>query len=268
MLPPKFNLQQIAGHPEHMRSERDLVLTPEDVAQVIEKRKLNGFHVDTGHTDRSIDFSYLTLMDGSAAHFTCRIEPKTKAPDDWTPLVVELLSRWPSIGAWQYFLPYQAWQWKEVKDELYEERWGPFPPGYKTFLSQEYDESNPIADNRTFIDISRNPGRPRSLRPDIRFSPINFFPTAEMWLGPHFWQYAKCTKGEALAADFFIEKRDTPSYLYLKCWPEPFTRPDGEQGRMQQRLWKLFFHEDCEWPPGSGTISDEPMYGPPELMPG
>lgn len=36
---------------------------------------------------------------------------------------------------------------------------------------------------------------------------------------------------------------------------------------MQQRLWKLFFHEDCEWPPGSGTICDEPMYGPPELMP-
>ena len=107
-----------------------------------------------------------------------------------------------------------------------------------------------------------NPGRSKALS-----SVVNFYPTAEMWLGPHFWQYAKCTKEEALAADFFIEKRDTPHYLYLKCWPEPFTRPDGEQGRMQQRLWKLFFHEDCEWPPGSGTICNEPMYGPPELMP-
>jgi hypothetical protein len=29
----------------------------------------------------------------------------------------------------------------------------------------------------------------------------------------------------------------------------------------------LFFQEDCEWPPGSGTICEEPMYGPPELMP-
>lgn len=96
---------------------------------------------------------------------------------------------------------------------------------------------------------------------------VYFYPTAEMWLGPHFWQYAKCTKEEALAADFFIEKRDTPNFLYLKSWPEPFTRPDGEQGRQQQRLWKLFFNEDCEWPPGNGGICDEPMYGPPELMP-
>ena len=70
-----------------------------------------------------------------------------------------------------------------------------------------------------------------------------------------------------LAADFFIERRDTPHYLYLKCWPHPFTRPDGEQGRVQQKLWRLLYHEDCEWPPGSGGISDEPVGGPPELMP-
>jgi hypothetical protein len=94
-----------------------------------------------------------------------------------------------------------------------------------------------------------------------------FYPTAEMWLGPHFWQYAKCTKEEALAAGFWLETRETPHFTYFKCWPTHFTRPDGDQGRMQQRLWKLFFHEDCEWPPGSGTICDEPMYGPPELMP-
>jgi hypothetical protein len=111
------------------------------------------------------------------------------------------------------------------------------------------------------LDISKNPGSGRTI------SGETFVIAAEMWLGPHFWQYAKCTKEEAMAADFFIEKRDTPHFLYLKCWPEPFTRPDGEQGRMQQRLWKLFFQEDCEWPPGSGSICDEPMFGPPELMP-
>jgi hypothetical protein len=123
--------------------------------------------------------------------------------------------------------------------------------------------------DRTLFDISLNPGRPKELflEPQTKWMNKRFYPTAEMWLGPHFWQYAKCTKEEALAADFFIEKRDTPHYLYLKSWPEPFTRPDGEQGRMQQRLWELFFHEDCEWPPGSGTICDEPMYGPPELWP-
>ena len=107
-----------------------------------------------------------------------------------------------------------------------------------------------------------NPGRPKELGERTRF-----YPTAEMWLGPHFWQYAKCTKEEALAADFWLETRDTPHYTYFKCWPAAFTRPDGEQGRMQQRLWRLFFHEDCEWPPGSGTICDEPMYGPRELWP-
>ena len=63
------------------------------------------------------------------------------------------------------------------------------------------------------------------------------------------------------------EVRDTPHYLYLKSWPHPFTRPDGEQGRVQQKLWRLLFHEDCEWPPGSGGISDTPVGGPPELMP-
>lgn len=111
------------------------------------------------------------------------------------------------------------------------------------------------------LDISKNPGSGRTI------SGETFIVGAEMWLGPHFWQYAKCTKEEVLAADFFIEKRDAPNFLYLKSWPEPFTRPDGEQGRQQQRLWKLLFGETCEWPPGSGTICDEPMYGPPELMP-
>ncbi|WP_386820560.1 hypothetical protein [Luteolibacter algae] len=267
MLPDKLRLSQIAGHPEHMRSERGLSLSPEEVAHVIADRRLDGFHVDTGYTNRSLDFNYTTLTDGSAAHFTHRVEPNTKAPDDWSALIAKLLSRWPSIGAWQYFNPYQAWQWANVKYDSYDSMFGAFPPSYRTFTDLDYDEKTSVGPPRIFIDISKNPGRPRSLRPDIRFSPINFFPTAEMWLGPHFWQYAKCTKEEALASDFFIEKRDTPHYLYLKCWPEAFTRPDGEQGRMQQRLWKLLFHEDCEWPPGSGTICDEPMYGPPELMP-
>ena len=120
-----------------------------------------------------------------------------------------------------------------------------------------------LSSDREMVDISLNPGRMTEL-----LVGVHFYPTAEMWLGPHFWQYAKCTKEEALAAGFWLETRDTPHYTYFKCWPEPLIRPDGEQGRMQQQLWKLFFHEDCEWPPGSGTISDEPVYGPPELMPG
>ena len=90
---------------------------------------------------------------------------------------------------------------------------------------------------------------------------------SELWLGSRFWDFAPCTKEEALAAEFFIEKRDTPHHLYLKSWPHPFTRPDGEQGRVQQKLWRLLYKQDCEWPPGSGGISEVPVGGPPELMP-
>ncbi len=114
---------------------------------------------------------------------------------------------------------------------------------------------------KNLLDISKNPGR-------ISLQGVN--PkriAAEMWLGPGFWSYAACTKEEVLAADFFIEKRDTAQYLYLKSWPHPFTRPDGEQGRVQQKLWRLLYNQDCEWPPGSGGISDVPVGGPPELMP-
>jgi hypothetical protein len=114
---------------------------------------------------------------------------------------------------------------------------------------------------RREIDTSRNPGRMGGTLDEPRFV------MADLWLGPGFWSYAPCTKEEVLAADFFLEVRDTPHYLYLKSWPHPFTRPDGEQGRVQQKLWRLLFHEDCEWPPGSGGISDTPVGGPPELMP-
>ena len=44
-----------------------------------------------------------------------------------------------------------------------------------------------------------------------------------MWLDLHFWQYAKCTKEDALVADFLVENRGTPQYLYLKCRPSAFT---------------------------------------------
>lgn len=267
-LPKQLILSEIAGHPEHLqlgKGKPNLVLAPNEIEAVIAERGLTGFHVDTGHSERSIAFTLTAFSPHQEASFTCRTERKTKAPDDWSQLIETMLSRWASVGAWQILSRYQGWQLAMEKSESYEILYGPFPSGYRTYPDPDYDG---IGERRTFIDTSKNPGRPRPFRANIKFCPFNFYATAEMWLGPHFWQYAKCTKEEVLAADFFIEKRDTPSYLYLKCWPEPFTRPDGEQGRMQQRLWKLFFHEDCEWPPGSGGISEEPMYGPPELMPG
>ena len=78
-----------------------------------------------------------------------------------------------------------------------------------------------------------------------------------MWLGPDFWEGAACTRAEVFKADFFLEVREELGFLYLKSWPHAFNRPDGEQGRVQQKLWRLLFKEDCEWPPGSGGIRDE-----------
>ena len=259
-LPKLFEVSQIAGHCETIQSSQYLKLSAEEIEHLITDRKLNGFRVNTGHSVRSIDFSLSNSLNlGQKAVLTCRIENEAKAPDDWDMLIERLMNRFSTIGAWQWKHRYLCWQRLNRTDTGYVDFWGPIPSGYRKWHEPGLTEGDP---GKMLIDISMNPGRPK----ELNFG-VNFYPTAEMWLGPHFWQYAKCTKEEALAADFFIEKRDTPHLLYLKCWPEPFTRPDGEQGRMQQRLWKLFFHEDCEWPPGSGTICDEPTYGPPELMP-
>jgi len=260
-LPEIVELSQMVGHAKALQSEASLKVPAADVEKLILSRNLEGFKVYAGRSSRSVDYY---LMDDRSSRndykLGCSIEGDAKAPSEWNSLIEEAIRNHSCVGAWQYKNLYSFWQGDRCGDRFYELRWGKLPRGYRTWAEPVL---GPIPQpDRVFIDISRNPGRPKGLLPTVKF-----MPTSEMWLGPHFWQYAKCTKEEALAADFFIEKRDTPHYLYLRCWPEPFTRPDGEQGRMQQRLWKLFFHEDCEWPPGSGTICDEPMYGPPELMP-
>jgi hypothetical protein len=260
-LPNAFELQQLAGHPEHLKSETTLKLSPNQVAHTIDERDLSGFRVDSGKYNDSLGFSLIqpNHVNCDCADLRCHVGNAASAPNDWHPVIQKISLRFPTIGGWQWHHYYQCWQWNKCVELGYERNFGTIPPGFHRVYEPSIDGIGP---GRTLLDISLNPGRPKQL-----FPTINFYPTAEMWLGPHFWQYAVCTKEEALDADFFLEKKDTPHYLYLKCWPEPFTRPDGEQGRMQQRLWKLFFNEDCEWPPGSGTICDEPMYGPPELMP-
>jgi len=256
-LPKSFFVSQIAGHEQKIRSEVKLKLTPNEIGSLIESRELSGFQVYTGHTDKSIAFDLMQRQSGHT-RLNCRIESKAKAPDDWTLLIEGIMTQWPCIGSWQWNHAYLCWQ-RYCIVEGYERFNGPVPHGAKRYMDKGLFTTSP---DREMIDVSLNPGRTKEI-----VSGIHFTPSAEMWLGSHFWQYAKCTKEEAMAADFFFEVRDTPHFLYLKSWTQPFTRPDGEQGRQQQRIWKLFFHEDCEWPPGSGTIWDEPMYGPPELMP-
>lgn len=258
-LPKKLSLSQIAGHPKGRHSERDLSLSAEEITKVIAERALTGFWVQSSFSSRGLGFRLFSEGDKAGpTNLSVFIDSETKAPDSWNQLIEMLLGSWPGIGAWQWNTLYESWQACREAGSI-ERYFGSLPPGIKTFIEPPIDI---LSQPRELIDISLNPGRTRNL-----IIPISFHATAEMWLGPHFWQYAKCTKEEVLASDFFLEKRDTPHFLYIKSWPEPFTRPDGEQGRQQQRIWQLFFHEDCEWPPGSGGISDEPMFGPPELMP-
>lgn len=252
-LPKVFRLSQIAGHERSQQSEEDLRVAPAEIAEIIATRRLTAFSVNTGYTDTSVAYRLHQFS------FHCGIGDNHQALDSWRTFIETVNSRFPTIGSWVPLGPYQSWQDLRSPDSYKRGTYGPLPPGFKT--RYEPDKYG-IGPGQTLFENVINPGRTKVV--DHR---CIFYPTAEMWLGPHFWQYAKCTKEEALAADFWLETRDTPHYTYFKCWPTPFTRPDGEQGRMQQRLWKLFFHEDCEWPPGSGTICDEPMYGPPELMP-
>ena len=182
----------------------------------------------------------------------------TTVPPGWNGLIEAIMERFPSYGGRQWSTPYVAWQGCGEEDS-YARFFGPVPKGFRRRQGPSLDGMTP---GRILLDTSKNPGRFPS-GPSNRFRAA----PADLWLGPHFWDYAPCTKEEVLAADFFLEKRDTPHFLYLKSWPHPFTRPDGEQGRVQQKLWRLLFHEDCEWPPGSGGISDVPVGGPPELMP-
>ena len=169
--------------------------------------------------------------------------------------VANALWKWPEppIIAYTRLGTYRAWQ--SYSD----------PEGYKRYYGSidgfKIVPSGPPPVDFPSLDTSMNPGR------NIRIDRFAFAVSADMWLGPRFWEFAPCKKDEVMAADFFLEKRESPDCLYLKSWHHPFTRPDGEQGRIQQKLWRLLFHEDCEWPPGSGGISDEPIGGPPEFMP-
>lgn len=230
-LPEKFQISQITGHDESIKSEQALFLKPSEVSEVISSRRLDGFRIHTGYSEDSVAYSLSHAKElGRQSVLLCRLEANAAAPSDWTGLIEGISVLWPTIGAWQFNKYYRSWQ-SSSSIAGYERRYGEMPPLVKTYTVKSVDGIGP---DREFIEFSTNPGRSKEILPTIRFSP-----SGEMWLGPHFWQYAACTKEEILGADFFLEKRETPHFLYLKSWPEPFTRPDGEQGRVQQKLWSV-----------------------------
>ena len=239
--------------------------TPGEVGEVIQRQGWTGFGITTRFLQKKeINFrlgpTYLKGGPRSTSGHSLMISYDEGAlvPASWDDFIVSTLAQYPPYGATVLTTGYMAWQCSIYIDG-YETRYGPVPPGFKRTVQKSMDG---MGEDRILLDTSLNPGR-YQIDDKNQFRAV----AAELWLGEHFWDYAPCTKEEVLASDIFLEKRDTPHFLYLKSWPHPFTRPDGEQGRVQQKLWRLLFKEDCEWPPGSGGISDEPVGGPPELMP-
>lgn len=139
---------------------------------------------------------------------------------------------------------YLVWQ-RCYEPEVYERKYG-LNPGFRLIQLERSPPLPPLIQ----MDISKNPGRISSV------DKMPVFVSADMWLGPAFWNYAPCRKEEVLKEPW-LTMEDTERYLYVKGYSEPFTRPDGEQGRIQRRLWSILFHQDCEWPPGSGGIANE-----------
>lgn len=239
---------------------------PEEVGRIIEAQGWTGFHVTTLLIQRNeINFALRPtyLVGAPRTDFGHSLfmayEKGAKVPDNWAGVIEKIMEKFPAFGCTIFASSYYGWQ-TTTRERWYERNYGPVPEGFKRKLAP-----SPLpgrVPDEIHLDTSLNPGR-YQLDDKNQFRAV----AAELWLGEHFWDYAPCTKEEVLASDIFLEKRDTPHYLYIKSWPHAFTRPDGEQGRVQQKLWRLIFKEDCEWPPGSGGISDEPVGGPPELMP-
>jgi hypothetical protein len=245
----------VAGSPAIKKAlgKKEKMLEPDEIARLIQKYPneyiaLRGI----GPTSRKLVLSNYSekfrmrsiRLAGTYSELGCEAKAAVEALWGWPE---------PPVLATTHLAPYNAWQNTRII-KSYENQFGPID-GFKIV-----PYGPPPVDSPS-LDILMNPGREW---PDgIMHRSVS----ADMWLGPRFWEFAPCNKDEVMAANFFLEKRESPDCLYLKSWHHPFTRPDGEQGRIQQKLWRLLFHEDCEWPPGSGGISDEPIGGPPEFMP-
>ena len=260
-LPKRWSISQ-------KNSERSLKRCVDDVGEILDGSDLPGFHLGTlGLEKFSISLALgprgqAGLMHPDTARMKgamlyCSFENGAKVPPGWHGLIEGICSKWETYGGFEWDQRYNGWQTTIWADD-YERIGGAIPPDMRR---ETVPCPSLIGPDRVRLDISKNPGRKSAV--DGQFKAV----ASKMWLGNAFWEYAPCTKDEVLSADFLIDSRDYATFAFIQSWPEPFTRPDGEQGRIQQKLWRLLFHEDCEWPPGSGGISDKPMYGPPELMP-
>lgn len=213
-----------------------LIVSPEEALEVLREKRPTVFSLvhNVGDRTQTIRFSPTTQAPGVCSFFVGGSEPKW-IPADWAPLVERLAERFPLAIAGPSDAGYGAWQ--NTSDAKYYARTYGSIEGFRIVRPLP-----PPLDKIEILDISTNPGR------SVTCNGGPAFVKADLWLGPAFWKYAPCRKEEVLSQPW-LKVRDTEHFLHLKAYPEPFTRPDGEQGEIQRKLWQLLFHMDCQWPP-------------------
>lgn len=221
-------------------------VTTQQALEILRELRCNRFilRYDEGSDSQNIHFS-APGRDQRCQIFSVGSSIDTLVPSSWVPLV-EALARTGRLAiAGTSDAHYSRWQ--GCTDPVwYSKNYGstagfritrPFPP--------------PL-DHIEKLDITVNPGRFDSCGHGAAFV------RADMWLGPAFWDYVPCKKAEVLAQPW-LRVHETPHFLRINAYPEPFTRPDGEQGEIQRRLWRLLFHSDCQWPPSHPAASGSPV---------
>jgi hypothetical protein len=155
---------------------------------------------------------------------------------NWTPLMADLALLGRLTLAVSIDREYGAWQ-QCSKPEFYATHFG----STEGFRIVRVPGEPPLPDQFR-LDTGTNPGR------QDRVNNRPAMVAADMWLGPAFWDYAPCRKDE-IVKQKWLNVQETEQFLHINAYPEPFTQPDGEQGEIQRRLWRLLFHLDCQWPP-------------------
>jgi hypothetical protein len=215
-------------------------VNPEQVAEVLRRERAASFTLRYDLHDEPRQMIRFGRATRSKIHASLNFETTAgePRPQNWVPLIETLAESVRLAIAGTADREYNGWQ-HCADPQYYLAHYGPID-GFRILhpLSPPHNEVEKL-------DISRNPGR----LDYIHGGPA--LVRADLWLGPAIWDYAPCRK-EEVSARSWLKVRETEHFLYVKAYPEPFTRPDGEQGEIQRRLWQLLFHSDCRWPPGEG----------------
>ena len=221
------------------REGSQFLARPDEALAILRDMSPPSFVLRYDEADRSQVISFLPAGDRQRYHvLSVTSEIPELLPENWAHLIEGLAKTVRLAIAGTYDAHYLAWQ--RCNDPSYYSRKYGSIEGFRILRPLPYP-----FDNVEKLDTSANPGRYGLVTGGLAFV------CAELWLGSEFWNYAPCKKEEILREQW-LEVTDSQDFLYLRAYRKPFTRPDGEQGLFQRRLWQLLFRSDCCWPPDGG----------------